>query len=339
VGAQVASALAAAHAEGIIHRDVTPGNVLITSGGTALIADFGISRASGEASVTGRGFIAGTPAYLAPEVAGGAEADFPSDVFSLGATLYTALEGKPPFGTGKSLLALLVRIAHDEVEPLTHTGPLSGVVLRMLRRDAAERPDMAEVQRALAAIAEVRTAPAPPPATATRVLPRRRFPRRRLVVAATVASGLAAAGLVGLSAGGGETSGAAPATPSHLAAPVPVPTTSASASAEPAAEDSTGCDASYRVTQTWQGGYQVLVTVRNVEGTSLHGWVVRWMQPAGHRIGDLWNGTLQQYGESVAVANAQWNAVVKADGSTDFGLIGTATGGSPAPPALTCQAL
>jgi endo-1,4-beta-xylanase len=63
------------------------------------------------------------------------------------------------------------------------------------------------------------------------------------------------------------------------------------------------------------------------------------MQPAGHRIGDLWNGTLQQYGESVAVANAQWNAVVKADGSTDFGLIGTATGGSPAPPALTCQAL
>ena len=96
MGAQVGSALAAAHAAGIVHRDVKPGNILIAEDGTALISDFGIAHALGDATLTATGLVHGTPAFLAPEVARGGEATFASDVFSLGSTLYAALEGTPP---------------------------------------------------------------------------------------------------------------------------------------------------------------------------------------------------------------------------------------------------
>jgi eukaryotic-like serine/threonine-protein kinase len=78
VGAEVASALAAAHAVGIVHRDVKPGNILIAEDGSALISDFGIARALGDATLTSSGMIHGTPAYLAPEIARGSEANFDS---------------------------------------------------------------------------------------------------------------------------------------------------------------------------------------------------------------------------------------------------------------------
>jgi eukaryotic-like serine/threonine-protein kinase len=114
VGAEVAWALAAAHALGIVHRDVKPGNILIADDGTALISDFGIAHALGDATLTTRGLIHGTPAYLAPEVARGGEAEFASDVFSLGATVYSAVEGTPPFGTDENSIALLHRVASGQ---------------------------------------------------------------------------------------------------------------------------------------------------------------------------------------------------------------------------------
>jgi len=86
LGAQVASALAAAHEAGIVHRDVKPGNVLLDEDGLAKITDFGISRTMDDSTITQSGMVAGTPAYLAPEVARGAQPDRASDVFSLGAT-------------------------------------------------------------------------------------------------------------------------------------------------------------------------------------------------------------------------------------------------------------
>jgi serine/threonine protein kinase len=91
IGSQIASALAAAHQAGIVHRDIKPGNVLLAEDGTAKITDFGVSHAVGDVTVTATGMLAGTPAYLAPEVAQGQSASFSSDVFSLGATLYAAL--------------------------------------------------------------------------------------------------------------------------------------------------------------------------------------------------------------------------------------------------------
>ena len=117
VGTQIASALAAAHEAGIIHRDVKPGNILIADDGTALISDFGISHALDDATLTSTGQIHGTPAFIAPEVARGGEASAASDVFSLGSTLYEALEGNPPFGRDPNTIALLHKVASAGCSP------------------------------------------------------------------------------------------------------------------------------------------------------------------------------------------------------------------------------
>ena len=101
IGRQMADGLAAAHLAGVVHRDVKPGNVLVTTNGLVKLTDFGISRAIDEVQLTRTGLIAGTPAYLAPEVAQGREPTAASDVFGLGATLYAAVEGVPPFGLGE----------------------------------------------------------------------------------------------------------------------------------------------------------------------------------------------------------------------------------------------
>jgi eukaryotic-like serine/threonine-protein kinase len=150
VGAEVASALAAAHTVGIVHRDVKPGNILIAEDGTALISDFGIARALGDATLTSSGMIHGTPAYLAPEVARGSEADFASDVFSLGSTLYSALEGRPPFGTDDNTMALLHRVASGQFPPPQRSGPLTPVIMRMLAIDRDVRPSMGALAESLA---------------------------------------------------------------------------------------------------------------------------------------------------------------------------------------------
>ena len=156
VGAEVASALAAAHAVGIVHRDVKPGNILIAEDGAALISDFGIARALGDATLTSSGMIHGTPAYLAPEVARGSEANFASDVFSLGSTLYSALEGRPPFGTDDNTMALLHRVASGQFPPPQHSGPLTPVIMDMLAIDTDERPSMGAVADGLARLAKGR---------------------------------------------------------------------------------------------------------------------------------------------------------------------------------------
>ncbi len=150
IGAQAASALAAAHRLRIVHRDVKPGNVLITRDGTAHISDFGISHALGDATLTDTGFLHGTPAYLSPEVARGGSATFPSDVFSLGSTLYAALEGAPPFGSDPNPIALLHRVAAARVEPPTHAGDLAPLLLQMLSEEPRDRPTMEVVAASLA---------------------------------------------------------------------------------------------------------------------------------------------------------------------------------------------
>ena len=152
IGSQVASALAAAHAAGIVHRDIKPGNVLLADDGTAKITDFGISHAVGDVTVTATGLLVGTPAYLAPEVAQGHSAGFSSDVFSLGATLYTALEGTPPFGLNANPIGLLHQVASGQITPPRRSGPLTSVLLGLLQRDPDQRPSMYQARDALAAL-------------------------------------------------------------------------------------------------------------------------------------------------------------------------------------------
>lgn len=153
IGAGVAAALAAAHAAGIVHRDIKPANVLLGQNGIVKITDFGISRATDDVTVTKTGLIAGTPAYLAPEVAVGREPRSPSDVFSLGSTLYAAVEGEPPFGLSENTLGLLHAVAAGRVNPPKQAGPLTDVLMSLLRPRPEDRPDAPRAAGMLGAVA------------------------------------------------------------------------------------------------------------------------------------------------------------------------------------------
>lgn len=159
VGRQVADGLAAAHAAGVVHRDVKPGNVLLADDGRVKLTDFGVSRAVDDVQLTRTGMIAGTPAFLSPEVARGSEPTAAADVFALGATLYTAVEGHPPFGLDDNAYALLHKVATGDVRPPERGGPLTALLMRLLSTDPADRPSALQARDILAAIA----AGQPPP--------------------------------------------------------------------------------------------------------------------------------------------------------------------------------
>ncbi|HEX3647102.1 MAG TPA: serine/threonine-protein kinase, partial [Pseudonocardiaceae bacterium] len=186
IGQQVAAALAAAHQAGIVHRDVKPGNVLLTEDGTAKLTDFGISRAVGDGTVTATGVLAGTPAYLAPEVVHGQQADFRSDVFSLGATLYAAVEGVPPFGLSDNPIALLHKIATEEITPPTKAGDLAKALDWMLKRDPAARPTMGQAMAALGIAGGEIVFPPNPMRPGTRAGDRRHRTLRSVIIALVV---------------------------------------------------------------------------------------------------------------------------------------------------------
>jgi serine/threonine protein kinase len=166
IGAQVAGALTAAHQAGIVHRDLKPGNILLGEDGVAKITDFGISRAIGDVSVTQSGILAGTPAYLSPEVALGRDPAPASDVFSLGSTLYAAIEGAPPFGVDENAISLLHRVARGQVDPPRNAGPMAPALMQLLHADPVDRPTMAQVRGIPQAVVEGRPIPTGVPANA-----------------------------------------------------------------------------------------------------------------------------------------------------------------------------
>lgn len=174
IGRDVADGLAAAHLAGVVHRDVKPGNVLIGEEGEVKLTDFGVSRAVDEVQLTRTGLIAGTPAFLAPEIAQGRTPTAASDVFALGATLYATVEGIPPFGLDDNAYALLHKVATGVVNPPEHAGPLLKIMMWLLSADPDDRPSAAQARDALAAfngkgvagIAEVPADPGGPPTMA-----------------------------------------------------------------------------------------------------------------------------------------------------------------------------
>ncbi|WP_300644157.1 serine/threonine-protein kinase [Nocardioides sp.] len=143
---QAADALAAAHEAGIVHRDVKPSNMLVGEDGQLKLSDFGIARADADASLTQTGLVTGSPAYLAPEVASGGTATDASDVWSLGASLFHALTGHPPYEVTDNVLGALFRIVHEEPPRVPDPGWLGPVLEATMHRDPAARWSMAQVR-------------------------------------------------------------------------------------------------------------------------------------------------------------------------------------------------
>ncbi|MEV8631445.1 protein kinase [Streptosporangium sp. NPDC051023] len=151
IGLEVLGALIAAHNAGVLHRDVKPDNVLLARDGRAVLTDFGIAVLEGDSSVTRTGALIGTPAFIAPERASGGPAEFASDLWSLGVTLYVAVEGRSPFERAHPL-ATLSAVMHEEPAPLRFAGPLGPVVYGLLSKEPARRMSAQDVQTHLRSI-------------------------------------------------------------------------------------------------------------------------------------------------------------------------------------------
>lgn len=158
VVAQTAAGLQAAHAAGLVHRDIKPANLLLSDPGAGhsepglvKITDFGISHAVGSAPVTSTGVIIGTPGYLAPERAAGAQATYLSDLYSLGVVAYECLAGGPPFGGTPFEVALAHLERPFPALPESVPGEVTTLVGQLVAKDPAERPASAEVVAARAA--------------------------------------------------------------------------------------------------------------------------------------------------------------------------------------------
>jgi eukaryotic-like serine/threonine-protein kinase len=158
IGAQVASALEAAHRAGIVHRDVTPGNVMVPEHGTAKLADFGVASLQGDPRLTSAGLAIGSPAYMAPEQAKGEPTGPPTDYWGLGATMFYAVEGQAPFDQGSSI-ATMTAVVNEDPRPMRRAGPLAPLLRALLAKDPARRPPATALRVASRLLA---ASPAPP---------------------------------------------------------------------------------------------------------------------------------------------------------------------------------
>jgi serine/threonine protein kinase len=134
IARQMLSALHAAHEAGVLHRDVKPSNVLLAPGDRAVLTDFGIATAAGDATLTATGLVMGSPAYIAPERARGRATGSASDLWSLGVTLYAMVDGRSPYERSEPMASLLAIIT-EEPPPAPNAGPLQPVIDGLLNKD------------------------------------------------------------------------------------------------------------------------------------------------------------------------------------------------------------
>ncbi len=275
IGLDVLAALEAAHAVGIVHRDVKPANVLVQAGDRAKLTDFGVATIRDESRLTTTGLIVGSPSYMAPEQATGADVGPPTDLWALGALLYFAVEGEPPF-LSDSALATASAVVNGDPRPPRHEGPLTPLITRLLTKDPAGRATAVEVRAALTSVLPAILIENQSESRAERTnTPRPRLPehergRLAVLVGAALVVLLAAVAVAALRGDDGDTAGDAPATAPATTAPAttadsePEPsTTSTTATTAPATTTAPAAPAAGALPAGWvpyrddAGGYSI----------------------------------------------------------------------------------
>jgi tRNA A-37 threonylcarbamoyl transferase component Bud32 len=284
LGAQLASALAAVHARGLVHRDVKPANVMLTDDGAKLV-DFGISAVAGDTSDESEEVL-GTPAYLAPERLRGRPTTAATDVYALGLVLYKMLTGRLPW-QGETTTEILH--AHSTVRPeplpakVDLPRPIASAVLRCLAKCSENRPTAAEMATVLR-----RPAPTRP------VLALSRHPavtRGRLIAAGAVA--LALGGLGAAAAWGSDSSGNDP----NWIAAAATPDGAQTAAASPGVD----CLVQYTVRSESNGAFAADLSLTNTGATELPGWLLTFQLADGQAVASVGEGGWQQDGNTVRV--------------------------------------
>ncbi|TDC81696.1 serine/threonine protein kinase [Micromonospora sp. KC606] len=345
IGAEVSSALATAHARGVVHRDVTPGNVMLTPTGVKVV-DFGISALVGESEQDPDGALLGTPAYLAPERLDKGQVSPATDVYAVGLLLYRMLTGRLPWQASTTTQMLRAHMYHDP-EPMPEVAGLPVEVAELVRHCLAKRPEdrpaTAELARTLAEAAgmvgAVPVSPAPGAggdatllaAAGTTILPwsagtdalpfsgrtrTRTTARRRRVEA-----GLAAAGLLAVTA---VMWGVTSKSPSSGGADEPT-------EARMGLTRQQGCGVSYALREDSGKDFTAEVTVTNTGTEELRDWRVRFAFPGRQTVTKASPAVAQQQGRTVVVQPAPGRTALAPGASEKLVLSGRYTGTNPLP--------
>ena len=289
IGLDMVAALRAAHAAGVLHRDVKPGNVLLGAGDRLVLTDFGIAMTDGTSTLTKTGEMVGSIHYMAPERIRGLTPGTASDLWALGATLYQAVEGRPPFRR-VTAMETAYAIAVDPLEPMKQAGPLEPLIEALLIKEPGERPTAEQAERALQTAwwGESTAQLQPPEADLTAAAPEpkpagdsgrgRRRSRKGLVIGAisiAVAAAVAATAFV--------LHTTSKSAPGHATSR---PTTTASASASPVPEGyhlvrDRQLGVSFPVPDGWKAGKRTAEGVTYTDETGLAGLTIGIVDPAG----------------------------------------------------------
>lgn len=287
IGLDMVAALRAAHAAGVLHRDVKPGNVLLGTGDRLVLTDFGIAMTDGTSTLTKTGEMVGSIHYMAPERIRGLTPGTASDLWALGATLYQAVEGRPPFRR-VTAMETAYAIAVDPLEPMKQAGPLEPLIEALLIKEPDERPTAEQTERALQtawwgeSTAQLAPATADLPVVAPEREPagdsgrgRRRSRKAPVVGAIAVAAAVAATAIVL-----NTTSKSAPGHATSRS------TTTASASPSPVPEGyhlvrDRQLGVSFPVPDGWKAGERTAEGVTYTDETGLAGLTIGIVDPAG----------------------------------------------------------
>jgi eukaryotic-like serine/threonine-protein kinase len=227
MGRQLLAALGVAHAAGVLHRDVKPSNVLLSRDDRAVLTDFGIATFAGDPRITQTGMVMGSPGFTAPERIRGEDATPASDLWSLGATLFAAVEGHGPYERRGGAITTMSAIINEDAPPAPAAGGLAPVIAALLRREPPDRPDAATATRMIIDVLPrlpAGTGPAPAGYEATALSEASRHPGETAVDRpASAASQTVAGGSLGTPPAAWATPGSGQPWPAQTAPTTPQP--------------------------------------------------------------------------------------------------------------------